>query len=95
MATVTWWASAGANHYTVLAEADGQSDSCKSTGTSCELTGLQCGENYNVTVLAGDGKCNSSMLAKTSVTTGKEMHRRREASIYVECIVADSFEYIE
>ncbi|XP_074491158.1 uncharacterized protein fndc7b [Sebastes fasciatus] len=69
VATVTWWASAGANHYTVLAEADGQSDSCKSTGTSCELTGLQCGENYNVTVLAGDGKCNSSMLAKTSVTT--------------------------
>ncbi|XP_039984445.1 uncharacterized protein LOC120790698 [Xiphias gladius] len=66
---VTWGASAGANYYTVLAEANGRVDSCNSTGTSCELTQLQCGEDYTVTVLAGDGKCNSSILAKTNVTT--------------------------
>jgi len=69
--TVTWSTSSGANYYTVLAEARGHVDSCKSAGTSCELTQLQCGENYLVTVLAGDTKCNSSILAKTNVTTGE------------------------
>uniref|UniRef100_A0A3Q2E2M1 Fibronectin type-III domain-containing protein n=1 Tax=Cyprinodon variegatus TaxID=28743 RepID=A0A3Q2E2M1_CYPVA len=67
--TVTWSASAGADQYTVLAEASGHVDSCNSTGTSCELTELQCGENYTVTVLAGDTMCNSSILAKTNVLT--------------------------
>lgn len=69
--TVTWGAGAGANYYSVLAEANGHMDSCNSTGTSCELIHLQCGENYTVTVLAGDGKCNSSLLARTNVTTGE------------------------
>ncbi|XP_075901618.1 uncharacterized protein fndc7b isoform X2 [Nelusetta ayraudi] len=67
--TVSWRTSAGANYYTVLAEADGHTDSCHSMSTSCELGMLQCGRNYTVTVLAGDGKCNSSALAKTSITT--------------------------
>lgn len=69
--TVTWGAGAGAHYYTVLAEASGHLDSCNSTGTSCELTHLQCGEKYTVTVLAGDGKCNSSLLARTNVTAGE------------------------
>ncbi|CAB1419900.1 unnamed protein product [Pleuronectes platessa] len=66
---VTWGASAGASHYTVLAEASGHLDSCTSTSTSCDLSQLRCGEDYTVTVLAGDGNCNSSILAKTNVTT--------------------------
>lgn len=72
VATVSWSPSPGGNDYTVLAEANGYMDSCHSTGVSCELTQLQCGEDYMVTVLAGDGKCNSSLLAKTNVTTGKK-----------------------
>lgn len=69
---MTWEPSAGANHYTVVAEASGHMDSCSSSGMSCELTQLQCGEDYTVTVLAGDGHCNSSVLATTNVMTGKE-----------------------
>ncbi|XP_027882788.1 uncharacterized protein fndc7b [Xiphophorus couchianus] len=69
VATVTWSASAGANFYTAVAQAGGLVDSCNSTGTSCELSKLQCGENYTVTVLAGDAKCNSSILAKTNIVT--------------------------
>ncbi|XP_008292889.1 uncharacterized protein fndc7b [Stegastes partitus] len=70
VATVTWNASAGATHYKVIAEANGHMDYCKSNGTtSCELTRLKCGEDYSVTVLAGDAKCNSSMLARTYLTT--------------------------
>lgn len=71
---VTWGAGAGAHYYTVLAEASSHMDSCNSTGTSCELIHLQCGENYTVTVLAGDGTCNSSLLARTNVTTGEHLH---------------------
>ncbi|KAM9761579.1 uncharacterized protein fndc7b [Menidia menidia] len=66
---VTWSASAGADHYMVLAEASGHVDSCNSSGTSCMLSQLQCGRQYRVTVLAGDTNCNSSILAKTNVTT--------------------------
>ncbi|XP_034439595.1 uncharacterized protein LOC117760582 [Hippoglossus hippoglossus] len=72
--TVTWGASAGASHYTVLAEASGHVDSCTSTSTSCDLTQLRCGEDYTVTVLAGDGNCNSSILAKMNVTTVIQNH---------------------
>ncbi|XP_006797927.2 uncharacterized protein LOC102776891 [Neolamprologus brichardi] len=67
--TVTWRASAGANYYTILAEASGHVSSCNSTGTSCELRNMQCGNDYTVTVLAGDTKCNSSIFAKTNITT--------------------------
>ncbi|XP_039902211.1 uncharacterized protein LOC120742836 [Simochromis diagramma] len=67
--TVTWRASAGANYYTILAEASGHVNSCNSTGTSCELTKMQCGNDYTVTVLAEDTKCNSSIFAKTNITT--------------------------
>lgn len=70
--TVSWRSSAGASSYTVLARADGHTDSCHSESTSCELEMLQCGRDYIVTVLAGDGKCNSSALAMTGVTTGEE-----------------------
>ncbi|XP_034066039.1 uncharacterized protein LOC117542456 [Gymnodraco acuticeps] len=66
---VTWSDSAGADKYTVLAEANGHTDSCEASSSSCELTQLQCGGDYTVTVLAGDGKCNSSIHAKTNVTT--------------------------
>lgn len=69
-ATVTWEAGAGAELYTVVAEANGHFDSCISLSTSCDLTKLQCGEEYTIIVLAGDGTCNSSLLATTHVTTG-------------------------
>lgn len=71
LATVTWKTSAAANSYTVLAQANGHMDSCRSVGTSCELTMLQCGMDYTVTVLAEDGNCNSSELATTNITTGE------------------------
>lgn len=70
--TVTWGVTAGANYYTVIAEANGHMDSCSSASTFCDLTELQCGEDYTVTVQAGDGNCNSSILANTNITTGKE-----------------------
>ncbi|TNN29231.1 Fibronectin type III domain-containing protein 7 [Liparis tanakae] len=74
VATVTWGAAAGAKHYSVLAESAGHADHCRTNGTSCELSRLLCGERYAVSVLAGDGSCNSSVLGQTNVTTGGERH---------------------
>lgn len=71
--TVSWEASAGATGYTASAQEDGETHftSCSTTGTSCDLTQLECGEVYTVTVVARDGICNSTLLATTTIKTGK------------------------
>ncbi|CAL8306274.1 unnamed protein product [Lota lota] len=71
VATVTWTAGAGSvQYYTVLAMATGQPQvSVQSNVTSCTLNQLRCGGEYTVIVLAGDGSCNSSVNASTTITT--------------------------
>ncbi|XP_061884565.1 uncharacterized protein LOC133635404 [Entelurus aequoreus] len=69
VATVTWERSAGAQYYTVLAQAYGHNDSCTSATDYCELGRLRCGEDYTVTVFAEDGVCTSSMHAQANLTT--------------------------
>ena len=82
--TVAWAASAGALHYTVLAEASGQSTvTASTTDTSSELDSLQCGEVYTVTVLAGDGACNSTLQARTTIETGKNSTYSTQCSGYM------------
>ncbi|XP_071200535.1 mucin-3B [Salvelinus alpinus] len=69
--TVSWEASAGATGYTASAQEDGETHftSCSTTGTSCDLTQLECGEVYTMTVVARDGICNSTLLATTTIET--------------------------
>ncbi|XP_062308247.1 uncharacterized protein LOC134012721 [Osmerus eperlanus] len=68
--SVSWVASAGAKAYTAVAQLNGSNvDSCTSTLTSCDLSQLRCGNKYTVIVLAGDGTCNSTTLASTTVQT--------------------------
>ncbi|CAL8396350.1 unnamed protein product [Boreogadus saida] len=71
VATVTWTAGPGSvPYYTVVASASGQPElSVQTNVTSCALDQLRCGAEYTVVVLAGDGSCNSSVYASTSVTT--------------------------
>lgn len=73
--SVEWEASAGALGYTVVAHSQGTAyvPSCRTNGTSCELSELPCGKVFNVTVLAGHKTCNSSARASTSVQTGTEI----------------------
>uniref|UniRef100_A0A3B3RM61 Fibronectin type III domain containing 7b n=1 Tax=Paramormyrops kingsleyae TaxID=1676925 RepID=A0A3B3RM61_9TELE len=67
---VSWNASPGALEYTVLAKGrKGDLSSCYTMETTCLLTRLACGQIYNITVLAGDGNCNSSSLAYRTVET--------------------------
>ncbi|CAL8268058.1 unnamed protein product [Arctogadus glacialis] len=71
VATVTWTAGPGSvPYYTVVASASGQPElSVQTNVTSCGLDQLRCGAEYTVVVLAGDGRCNSSIYASTTVTT--------------------------
>ena len=71
--SVEWEASAGASIYTVLAQGASNAATCSSEGTACDLTELQCGEAYNITVLAGHETCNTSTDASTVILTGTKM----------------------
>lgn len=73
VATVTWNASAGACWYKAMAYVAGQQQSlasCRTNGTSCQLTALPCGMQLNVTVQAQDATCNSSTPTSAAITTG-------------------------
>uniref|UniRef100_A0A6Q2Y5D8 Fibronectin type-III domain-containing protein n=1 Tax=Esox lucius TaxID=8010 RepID=A0A6Q2Y5D8_ESOLU len=60
-AQLSWRVRAGAEGYWGSAQAeDGSRLYCESTGTSCTIEGLECGAQYNFTVQASDGTCNSS-----------------------------------
>ncbi|XP_033507400.2 uncharacterized protein LOC117272533 [Epinephelus lanceolatus] len=64
-AQVMWGAARGASSYSVQAVADqGSMVTCNTTNTSCSLSGLQCSQIYNVTVMARNLACDS-MISET------------------------------
>lgn len=60
---------ANANH------SNGSQRSCTSMGTNCLIEGLECGQNYSVSVTATNFKCNSSISAAVAITTGRWLGR--------------------
>ncbi|KAM7387682.1 hypothetical protein PAMP_023904 [Pampus punctatissimus] len=61
IAVVSWTGSAGgAQFYTATVTQDnGQSQSCWSDSEQCGMPNVHCGQNYTVTVIASNEKCNS------------------------------------
>ncbi|XP_035863315.1 uncharacterized protein LOC116038126 [Sander lucioperca] len=60
IAVVSWNSSAGADFYTAtVTQGDGQSQSCWSDSKQCGMPNINCGQNYTVTVVASNEKCNS------------------------------------
>uniref|UniRef100_A0A7N6BGY5 Fibronectin type-III domain-containing protein n=1 Tax=Anabas testudineus TaxID=64144 RepID=A0A7N6BGY5_ANATE len=58
---VSWEKEDGVSSYEVQAFGpDGHKIKCNSTETSCQLPNLHCGQLYNLTVTAQDGRCDSS-----------------------------------
>lgn len=71
--TVTWDAALGATSYTVYAEGSlGHSTDKNVPVTTWDFADLQCGQDYNITVVAHRGSCNSLVSESISVTTGNE-----------------------
>ncbi|XP_037642392.1 tenascin-N-like [Sebastes umbrosus] len=64
-AQVMWTAAGGASSYSVWAVTDqGLMVTCNTTNTSCYLNGLQCSQIYNVTVMARNMACNSTVTSE-------------------------------
>lgn len=58
-ATISWQPSVGAVSYVAeLTASSGHATRCATNHTNCELSSLQCGEEYNVTVKALGHSCN-------------------------------------
>ena len=69
---VTWQRSSDARGYvaTVTRVRTGHPTSCNTTETHCLAAGLECGADYNVTVLAYDHACSSAASPVQLVATG-------------------------
>lgn len=72
-AVLTWKSSPNAVSYTGKAvSADGHNVTCAAgLDLSCKLVGLQCGKEYNFTVSASDGTCQSPDSKPVIYTTGE------------------------
>lgn len=58
---VSWEEGEGVSSYMVQAFGlDGHKAECSSTATSCQLPSMHCGQLYNLTVTAQDGRCDNS-----------------------------------
>ncbi|XP_041941446.1 uncharacterized protein LOC121704923 [Alosa sapidissima] len=69
--TVQWTESAGGDTYTAMLEdSNGQSTSCQSLGSQCNVSGLHCGQIYHVSVMASDDQCSSA--ASTDIAVHSE-----------------------
>ncbi|XP_029473495.1 fibronectin type III domain-containing protein 7-like [Rhinatrema bivittatum] len=63
-ATLSWDGAPGAVSYTsTVTGPDGELRSCNATGTTCDVTDLQCGQTYAATVTAFDDQCGSAPSA--------------------------------
>lgn len=53
-----------------LERADGQQALCNTSGSSCDFSGLPCGQTYSVTVAAEGQSCNSTQSTGPPIMTG-------------------------
>ncbi|XP_077060714.1 uncharacterized protein fndc7b [Siphateles boraxobius] len=71
MAILSWQPGTGAVQYMTTAVSEsGHVLTCESNNTNCELTGLACGESYNITVLAEGPNCSSVATMRGQLKTG-------------------------
>lgn len=72
-ATLSWQPGTGAMQYMTTAVGEsGHVLTCESNNTNCELTGLACGESYNITVLAEGQTCSSVATMSGQLKTGEQ-----------------------
>lgn len=68
---VSWEEGEGVSIYKVQAFGpDGHKSECDTTESSCKLPNMHCGQLYNLTVTAQDGRCDNSR-AYLSLQSGR------------------------
>lgn len=73
VAVVTWdqQEALGVTYHVNATGGEGTVSTCSTTNSSCSLTGLQCGQEYNVTVIASAHGCASAPSAPYALTQGQ------------------------
>ncbi|XP_051789053.1 fibronectin type III domain-containing protein 7-like [Erpetoichthys calabaricus] len=70
IASVTWDHSKGAMSYRAIAESStGHTASCNTSDNNCDISFLQCGQKYNISVVAEDNKCSGFRSSFTEIET--------------------------
>ena len=73
MATVSWGLVFGANSYRATAyDRNGTGLSCNSTSTTCQISNLLCGTQYEVLVTAISDDCTSVSNTSSLFETGEK-----------------------
>ncbi|XP_068096197.1 mucin-3B-like [Hyperolius riggenbachi] len=86
--TAFWGPTAGALSYMAMFSGpDGDQISCMSSDTSCSVSGLHCGVDYNVTVTAFDNTCQGVTSNIVKITTAPCKPTNLVANI--DCASAD------
>lgn len=98
-AVVSWQPSSRATSYIAeLTAASGHVINCATNHTNCELSSVQCGEEYNVTVTAVGGACNSTARLAGYLLTGT-FHSQcfmvcdNPGELYYSCICLNSYSH--
>lgn len=69
---VSWSPNVEVQYFDVLAVSNtGATHHCNSSGTTCTIANLTCGQKYNVTVLSVRHGCDSNPSAVVETTSGK------------------------
>ncbi|XP_075142276.1 fibronectin type III domain-containing protein 7-like [Leptodactylus fuscus] len=68
-ALISWTESRGANYYLTTLSGNGTIFNCNTTATNCSYLSLQCGQTYNVSVMAVDDKCHSLLSSVSTFET--------------------------
>lgn len=75
--TVSWTLPQTSQSYLAVAQGgNNQTFACRSNGTTCDITGLQCGRTYEVYVSGVDGACVGPKSQSQLVRTGTMLERR-------------------
>ncbi|XP_075689530.1 uncharacterized protein LOC142657896 [Rhinoderma darwinii] len=68
-ALISWTESKGAISYLTTLSGNGTILNCNTTNTNCSYLSLQCGQTYNVSVMAVNGKCDSVLSIVSTFET--------------------------
>ncbi len=80
--TLTWEASLGAFLYFATANNQfGTAHTCTSSDTKCKFSGLRCGSIYNVSLIASNIHCNSSVSDSIIVETGTTHIKKYKSAV--------------
>lgn len=82
IAVVSWNTSAGAEFYTAtLTQKDGQTQNCWSESNQCGMSGVPCGQNYSVTVVASNRKCSSDPIEGDTLQSGETFKNNSSSTL--------------